>query len=113
MRRKGFTLVEVLVAVLIIDVGLLALVAGSAVVVRRMNAVHARAAAYRAASERIARLAAGGCRTTVGDTIAPNNGRETWSVELLSNGTGEVRDSIALVAGGVPTSVRLTTRLPC
>src|SRR6478672_4177228 len=61
--RDGFTLVELLIAVLLIDVGVLAMVAGTALIVRRQNAMRTRALAAQVAANRIQRLQGGACET--------------------------------------------------
>jgi prepilin-type N-terminal cleavage/methylation domain-containing protein len=110
--RAGFTLIEVLIAVVLIDVGLLALVAGSAVVVRRAAEVSTRSAALRTASNRIQTLGATRCAAITGG--ASSGGiDEAWSVTLEPNHVRELRDSVQFTVAGVPRSVALVTRLPC
>jgi type II secretory pathway pseudopilin PulG len=59
--RPGFTLVELMVAVLLIDVALLALVAGTAIVAKRHTELRARELAARVVSNRIQSAIAAGC----------------------------------------------------
>jgi Tfp pilus assembly protein PilV len=112
LRRAGFTLIEVLLAVVLIDVGLLALVAGSAVLMRQAAEVRARFNALRAANNRIQALAVGPCASTVGSSEA-GDVSEHWTVAVQPNRVREVRDSIAFKAAGTDRSVSLLTRLPC
>jgi Tfp pilus assembly protein PilV len=112
LRRAGFTLVEVLIAVVLIDVGLLALVAGSAVLVRRAAEVRTRSSALRAAGNRIQALSAAHCSATTGSANAAGL-TEAWMVTLQPNHVRELRESVAFTVGGVPKSVTLVTRLPC
>jgi Tfp pilus assembly protein PilV len=111
-RRAGFTLVEVLVAVMLIDVGLLALVAGSAVLVRRAAEVRARSNALHAAANRIQMLGAGPCAQTTG-AAATGDVRESWGVVVRPNHVREVSDSVTFSAAGVAGTVALRTRFPC
>ncbi|HEX3867928.1 MAG TPA: prepilin-type N-terminal cleavage/methylation domain-containing protein [Gemmatimonadaceae bacterium] len=113
VARGGFTLVEVLVAVVLVNVGLLALVAGSAVLVRRGNVAHARASAVRAASNRIEKLGVGGCASVSGESVAVNGIRERWSAIPIGIGTRELRDSVQFSADGAMHTVTLWTRLQC
>lgn len=111
-RRTGFTLIEVLIAVMLIDVGLLALVAGSAVLVRRAGEVRARSNALRAAANRIQVLGAGPCTQTAG--ASPNGDvYETWAVVVYPSHVREVSDSVTFSVAGVPGSVALRTQFPC
>lgn len=112
-NRRGFTLVELLVAVVLIDIGVLALVSGSAVVVRRTNEIRIRTAAERAAANRIQLLAAGVCAPASGSSPAGRDITEYWAAEPSVNGVRELRDSVAFRLGGEPRSVVLRTRLPC
>jgi prepilin-type N-terminal cleavage/methylation domain-containing protein len=112
-RRRGFTLVELLVAVVLVDVGLLALVTGTAVLVRRQNELRARAAAVRFASNRLQLLAASACAPASGSAPAAVGVTEWWSAESRANHTRELRDSVAFTVSGVERSLVLRTRLVC
>ena len=109
--RPGFTLIEVVVAVVLIDVGLMSLVAGSAVLLRRITETRAESAARQAAANRLETLASQRCIATAG-TSAANGLRESWSSELI-DGTRELRDSATYSALGHTRSVTIRTRVPC
>jgi Tfp pilus assembly protein PilV len=111
--RLGFTLLEVLIAVVLIDVGLLALVAGSAVLIRQTADMRARNAAVRAAANRLQLLGAGACVARSGTANGPLGIRETWSVEVRGDSVRDVRDSVVYTAAATPRSVVLRTRFPC
>ena len=112
-RRAGFTLIEVLIAVVLIDVGLLALVAASTVLVRQTNDLKARTAASRSAANRVQLLGAGSCVATSGVAVGPSTLREEWSAVLQANNVRELRDSVSFVTGGDTHAVVFRTRLPC
>jgi len=111
--RHGFTLVEVLLAVILIDVGLLALVAASGVVVRQMNALRLRNAALRAATNRLQQLGVGACVASAGSTATPDGIREDWSSASWDGQTRDLRDSVTFAAGGTTHTIVLRTKLPC
>ena len=111
-NRRGFTLVELLVAVLLIDVGLLALVAGSAIVVRRQNELRLRGLAASAAANRIQQLMAMGCHSAAGSALVAAGVTEQWSVSGQS-GTRDLFDSVAYTFGGTSRSVVLRSRIAC
>jgi type II secretory pathway pseudopilin PulG len=111
--RRGFTLAEVLLALILIDVGLLALVAGSAVLVRQMNALRLRSAALRAATNRLEQLGGGACASGSGVATSAVGFREEWSLTPLANGVLDVRDSVSFALGTATHAVVLHTRLPC
>jgi prepilin-type N-terminal cleavage/methylation domain-containing protein len=110
--RAGFTLVELLVAIVLIQIGLLALVAGGASLVRQTTTTRARFAAINTAANRLQQLGATSCATTNGVASAPGIA-ERWSATIQPNGTRELRDSVTFVAMGSTHSVVLRTRLTC
>ena len=112
-RRSGFTLVELLVAVVLIEIGLLALVASGASLVRQTTTTRARLAAINAAGNRLQLLGATACITTSGMNGPAAGLIERWSATLQSNGTRELRDSVTFVALGSTHSIVLRTRLTC
>jgi Tfp pilus assembly protein PilV len=112
-NRRGFTLVELLVAVLLIDVALLALVAGTAIVVRRQSELRLRALASNAASNRVQSLVAGGCRHISGNGIVAPGVAESWEMVERGSGTSEVSDSVVYTLSGSARSVVLRTRIAC
>jgi prepilin-type N-terminal cleavage/methylation domain-containing protein len=111
--RRGFTLVELLVSVVLIDLGLLSLVAGSALVVRRHNEMRLRAAAERTASNRLQVLAAGACASTAGDAVVERGMVERWAADVRPNGFRELRDSVVFSVAGREQHVAVHTRAPC
>ncbi len=97
----------------LIQIGLLALVAANGVLVRQLSTVRARAVAISAANNRLQLLGATHCVGTTGSSSGPAGITERWSVELRPNGARELRDSVTFVALGTTHSVVLRTRLPC
>lgn len=110
--RSGFTLVEVLVAVLFIDIAVLASVATSALVVRRQVELRAHVAASEAAANRIGVLALGGCASASGVATGAQGVVEHWSITIVG-GARSIRDSVSFRAGRIEKSVVLESRLPC
>lgn len=111
--RAAFTLVEVLVAVVLIDVGLLALVAGSAVLIRQSTETRARDAAVRTAENRLQMLGATACVASTGSAAGPFGIHEYWFVDPPIEGVRELSDSVTFIAPAGEQSIVLTTRLPC
>lgn len=110
--RRGFTLVELLVAVLLIDVGVLAMVAGTAVITRRQNAMRVRAAAAQIAANRIQHLTAGGCVATTG-SIANQWNNEYFSATIAAPAVRELRDSVVFSIDGAPHAIVIRSRVSC
>jgi len=109
----GFTLIEVLVAVVLIHVGLLSLVAASAMLVRRTTQVRAETVALQAAGNRLEILGAGPCAASAGSATGPFELREEWSAALEAGGTLDVRDSVTFGVPGRVRSIVARTRVPC
>ena len=109
----GFTLVETLVAIILIEIGLLALTASTGIVVRETMIVRARTTALEIARNRIETIAATPCAATSGGGTAANGFREDWSSQLVPVSTREVRDSVTFAVQRIPRTVVLETRTPC
>jgi Tfp pilus assembly protein PilV len=111
--RAGFTLVEVLVAILLIDVGVLAMVSGLAVVARREMGMRSRVAAARAAENRIQSLLAGPCAPARGSASGERGLTEWWSVQLVAGRQRDLQDSVQFFVDGVRHHTVVRTRAPC
>lgn len=110
--RRGFTLVELLVAVVLVDAGLLAITGATAVVVRRQTELRTRGAAVAAASTRLEQLAATPCASRSGSAVSPVF-VEHWSESAPLPGARELRDSVTYAVFGAEHAIVLTTRLVC
>lgn len=112
--RRGFTLVELLVALVLLDLGIVALVAASAAVARVESAARSDAAVLAAASARVERLLATPCRgaAAASSPLAPNLS-ESWSDTPLPNDTREVGDSLVLTSSRGPRILVLRTAGTC
>lgn len=113
LAPRGFTFVEVLLAVILITVGLLALVAGSAVLVRETNDLRARRGALQTGTNRLQLLGAAACVAASGGARGLHGEDERWSIDVLGPGVRELRDSVAFFSRGEARSIVLRTRLPC
>ena len=108
--ESGFSLLELLVAILLIDVALLAIVHTHAVLVRHRNETRLRGAAVAAATTRIEQLLATPCVGDSGSAHGPA-WSELWSAQIDGH-TRQIDDSVMF---GVPSPhiVLLRTRFPC
>lgn len=110
--RRGATLVELLVALLLFDLSLLSLVAVSAVAVRRVGEAARRNRAAIAATSRIEWLASRRCLSTPAGTTTLERGvTESWVSTPIVGGQ-ELMDSIRIDARD-PEHLVLRVRVLC
>ena len=112
-NRAGFTLLEVLIAFVLIAVGMLALVGSTAVLVRQSTEIRARSAAVRAAANRLQRLGIGTCAPASDSQTGAYGIHERWTIEVRSDSVRELRDSVTYTTPAGQRSVILRTKLPC
>jgi prepilin-type N-terminal cleavage/methylation domain-containing protein len=85
--RRGFTVVEVLVALVVVTVGLLGVAGASAVALRASSAALRERSAVTRARTRLALLEAAGCATAASGEMQLAAGVvDRWTVEEATNG---------------------------
>lgn len=90
LRRSGFTIIEVLIAVTILTIGVLGMIGTSAAVTRMLSRGNrsSRAAFY--AQERLERLQATPCQLLAnGNETKPPNYALSWTITNPASGTGK------------------------
>ena len=86
-RRRGFTVVEVLVALLIVAVGLLGVAGSSALALRSASAAMREQSAVARARTRLALIESGGCGSAVsGENHLATGLVDRWTVGPLTSG---------------------------
>lgn len=84
--RDGFTLIEVLIALVIFEFGMLALAATSAVAARDLAEANHRMRAQAIASNRVEQLRAGACElSSAGGAETRGRLKEFWWVEAVGS----------------------------
>ena len=83
-NRRGFTLVELMVAMMLFSVGLLALASTSAVVVRQMGDAGNMSVAATVAQARIERLRTANCAVAATDSAVQRGVMATWVVTPMT-----------------------------
>jgi Tfp pilus assembly protein PilV len=109
-HEPGFSLLELLVAILLVDVAILGIVHTHAIVVRNRNDMRARSAAVTATTAKIEQILASPCTAGSGSSVLAS-AAEFWS-SSLDGQTREIRDSIVFGASALHVVV-LRTRFPC
>lgn len=108
--RKGFTIVELLIALVLLDVGLLALVGLAASIDRDADSARTRTNALSIASARLERMASLACQSAASGVAQESPGVTEWFSETPEpNGTRAIVDSVAYTTrNGVRTFVLRT-----
>ena len=110
--RRGFTLAELLVAVLLLDVGVLALAGASTVAVRRQADARRDTEARRTAANRLERLMAAPCGAVTGDSTTSAGFSEHWWVRR-DRARSEIGDSLEWSVRGARHRVVMRTAGEC
>jgi len=112
--RHGFTLVELLVALVLLDIGLLALVALTASLSQSVNRLRGSARAHSIASSRVERIGATPCTTSAVGTEHPAAGVTEWfSDQPAPNATRVITDSVAVTSSHGTRTAVVRTRARC
>jgi prepilin-type N-terminal cleavage/methylation domain-containing protein len=104
--RGGFTLVELMVAVLLLGVGLAGLIATSGAISRMMGGSIRESTASTIASSRFEKLRGSACASIVTGTATTYGVTESWKVTKINARTFDVTDSLSYV----PISRRSTVK---
>jgi prepilin-type N-terminal cleavage/methylation domain-containing protein len=111
--RSGMTLVEMMVAVVILSVGLLGLAGTSAVVTRQVSGGASQSIAANAIQSRLEWMRSLPC-SAIKDSTATNRGvREHWILGPTANGVLWVRDTVQYSVGGTRRTHTYTMTVPC
>lgn len=93
-KRQGFTLIELVITLMLLDVGLLALVGTSAAIARGARTTRAAVRAWSIASARLERSASMPCQADQSGTAVWVSGvTEWWTATPAANGTRTITDS--------------------
>lgn len=111
----GITVVEVLVALMLVSVGLLGIAGSSALSLRVVGEAAREREAVRRAADRIARLQASGCATAMSGEAAggPAAVRERWIVAERGAGLLQVVDSVQWSSNRGTRTFVLVSAIPC
>ncbi|HKO14647.1 MAG TPA: prepilin-type N-terminal cleavage/methylation domain-containing protein [Gemmatimonadaceae bacterium] len=111
--RRGFTLVELMVAMLIMTVGLLGMTSTAAVVSRQMRGSLQQSTAAQVAQTRLEWLRAISCKKISDSSTTTRGIQESWHRTQLSKAV-MVTDSVRYTSErGITRSQVYTTMVPC
>jgi prepilin-type N-terminal cleavage/methylation domain-containing protein len=110
--RAGFTLVELLVALTIFSVGLLAMAATSSVIMQMLAGAQARTVAAGVAESRFEQIAGTACINRTSGTVTSRNIIETWTRFPLAR-ADDVTVAITYLSGHRSRTETFRSYIPC
>ena len=111
-RRAGFTIVELIVAMVVFAVGVLGLAATAASVTQLMGGATRQTIAANIAQSRLEKLRASPCGTLANGADTTRGVVSTWTVQTVTRGVNITETVIFATQGGNRTRTYKTT-LPC
>ena len=108
-RRAGFTLVELLVAMMMFAVGMLALASTAAAVTRLMGGAKRQTLAANVAQSRLERIRASKCTTLTSGADTVRGIISTWTVAAVTRGVDVTETVIYPTSNGNRTRTYKTT----
>ena len=114
LARRGFTIIELVVAIIIMTVGVLALATGSAGVARQMRAGNQSAVAATVGQARLENIRSLGCSSLSNGTATTRGMSEKWAVVWISARARVVTESVTYVPRAqVTRTLALRSVVPC
>jgi prepilin-type N-terminal cleavage/methylation domain-containing protein len=112
-RRSGLTLVEMMVAVMILTIGLLAMVGTSAYVVRQLGGGRAETNAATVVQARMEWMRSLPCASITSSNTVTRGVRESWGPDATVNKVLAVRYRARYAAYGTQKTKEFTVMVPC
>ncbi len=112
--RRGFTIIELVVAIIIMTVGVLALATSSAGVAKQMRAGNQSALAAVIAQGRLETIRSVGCSSLANGSATTRGMSERWSITWISSRARAVTESVTYVPRAkVSRTLAVRSVVPC
>lgn len=111
--RTGFTMVELIVAMLMLTIGLLGLAGVGAVVLKQMRGGTYQTVAASIAQSRFEQLEGDACSTIASGTATVRGMAERWTVSTIGTRARAVYDTVTFVGTSGTKKVGIHTVLAC
>jgi prepilin-type N-terminal cleavage/methylation domain-containing protein len=113
-RRDGFTMPELLIAIIVIAIGLLSLASGSVGVLRQMRWGNQSALAAVVATQRMENIRSQGCNVISSGTATTRGLPEKWVISVITSKARAVVESVTYVPrAGLTRYVEMKSVVPC
>jgi len=110
--QRGFTIIEVMLAVIVFSVGLLALAGTASVIITTLTSTESRTIATAVAEARFERLGATPCATRASGSAVTRGITETWTLAHLAR-ADDVTVVVNFLSNHKPSTEQFRTFLPC
>ena len=110
--RRGYTLVEMLVAIMLFTIGLLAMAGTASLVTMALAGSRTRSVAAAVAESRFDRLRAQTCSAHTSGTAVTRGVREDWSVRQLAR-ADDVTVVVTIISNHRTQTQSFRTYIPC
>ena len=110
--ERGFTIVELLVAVVIFSVGLLALAGTASVILTTLTSTQSRTIASGVAESRFERIRATGCAARAGGSTNTRGVTESWTLDRLAR-ADDVTVAVTFLSNHQARTETFRSFLPC
>ncbi len=112
--RAGFTMPELLIAIILISVGLLSLASGAVGVLRQMRWGNQSALAAIVATQRMESIRSKGCTYLTSDSTTTRHLHENWVITVINGKGSAVVESVTYMPrAGLTRYVEMRSVVPC
>ncbi|HEY6156470.1 MAG TPA: prepilin-type N-terminal cleavage/methylation domain-containing protein [Gemmatimonadales bacterium] len=111
--ERGFTLAELLVAVVIFSIGLLALAGTASVIMTSLTSTQSRTIAAGVAESRMERIRTTTCANRASGSATTRGIAETWTLSHMPRAEDDVTVSVTFLSNHRPRSETFRSFIPC
>lgn len=113
-RRSGFTMPELLIAIIVIAIGMLSLATGAVGVLRQMRWGNQSALAALVATQRMEKIRSVGCTALTSDSTTTRGLHEKWVITAINGRAKAVSESVTYTPrAGLTRYVEMKSVVPC
>ncbi len=110
--ERGFTIAELMVAVVIFSVGLLAMAGTAGVIVTTLTSTQSRTIAAGVAESRFERLRSTACASRAAGSATTRGTAEAWTLDHLAR-ADDVTVSVTFLSNHQPRTEKFRSFMPC